>query len=130
IECPVGPLVPEDVLAKTNVSFCHYLENLLETDPRVPKGPSGPFIRDLNKLIEAESADLTSIPIQKSKGKREVMRRLATRQRLAYNLSSQKKRQERSPTPPPDEPAHEPLAKRKSPSPSGDPTAKDPSPWK
>ncbi|ERN08453.1 hypothetical protein AMTR_s00150p00053680 [Amborella trichopoda] len=118
IEHPVGPLVQEDVLAKTNASFYHYLEKLLGKDPRVSKGPGGPFIRDLNKLVEVKAADPCSAPVEKSKGKRPVMNPPATTGRLALNHSSKKKRKESSPSPPQDKSACEPLAKKKSLSPS------------
>ncbi|ERN19815.1 hypothetical protein AMTR_s00064p00171270 [Amborella trichopoda] len=108
--------------------FYHYLEKLLEIDPRVSKGPTGPFIRDLNELVEVEATDPAPTPVEKSKGKREAMNPPATRGRLARDPSSKKKRQERRASPPQDEFACEPLTKRKSPSPSGDQTTKDPTP--
>ncbi|ERN10097.1 hypothetical protein AMTR_s00013p00260780 [Amborella trichopoda] len=130
IERLVGPLVQEDVLVETNASFYHYLEKFLKIDPRVSKGISGPFIKDLNELIEDEAADPTFAPIEKSKGKRVAMSPPTTRGRLARDLLSQKKRQERNPSPLEDEPAHIPLAKRKSPYPLGDQLEKDPAPRK
>ncbi|ERN10486.1 hypothetical protein AMTR_s00161p00055170 [Amborella trichopoda] len=102
------------------------IERPVGNDPWVSNGHADPFIQDLNAYVEAEAAHRASALVENSKGKREAMNPSATRGRLAHDLLSKKKMQERSSSPTQDEYVHKPLAKRKSPSPQGDQMGKRP----